>query len=89
MERVRAERLGRRGAHPVQQLGERQDPPLHQLRVADAEGRLEADDPERRIVEGGLLLVIGVRRMVRGQRVQSAVREARANRVPVVRSTMQ
>src|SRR5260370_27307978 len=66
-------------AHAREQLGECQYTALHQLGIGDAKRRLEPDDAEGRIVERGVLLVVGVRGVVGSDAVDDAfLRPARS-----------
>src|SRR2546426_8547782 len=67
-------------AHAAEQLRERHHPAQHQLGMSDAERGLEPHDPERRVVERGLLGIVGVRRVIGGDAVDHALSERRPQR---------
>src|SRR5438034_1142792 len=68
------------GAHAKDQLGERQHSSRYELRMSHCERGLQPDDPEWRVVEGGLLGVVGMRGMVGSDAVDHALLERLAQR---------
>ena len=80
----RAEDPSRRGRHRLQRASERNDAGLNQIGDHRGERGLEPDRPGRRVVELGLLLLNGVRRVVGGDRIDRAVGQAAPKRVPIL-----
>src|SRR5215218_651968 len=69
----------RRAAHRLDQPREREPALENQLRVKRREGRLVSEETRRCLLEGQLLLLGGVRRVIRGHEIEDAIAQGLDN----------